>query len=112
MVQVDDSALSLHFPPMALLTLVENSVRHGIDPSEAGGRIEVRVVEENGRCRCQVIDTGVGLQDSFDNIGTGLSNLRERLHLMFGDESQLRLTPLVPRGTSAELEFPARRGLP
>jgi LytS/YehU family sensor histidine kinase len=112
LLHVEDSSLTLHCPPMSLLTLVENAVRHGIDPSEAGGRIEVRVAEENGQCRCQVIDTGVGMQDSFDNIGTGLTNLRERLQLMFGDAARLRLTPLVPQGVSAELEFPARRGVP
>lgn len=112
MVQVEDSSLNLHCPPMSLLTLVENAVRHGIDPSEAGGRIEVRVAEESGRCRCQVIDTGVGMQDSFDNIGTGLTNLRERLRLMFDDAARLNLTPLVPRGVNAELEFPAKRGIP
>ncbi|MEZ5463202.1 sensor histidine kinase [Dokdonella sp.] len=112
MLQVENSSLTLHCPPMALLTLVENAVRHGIDPSEAGGRIEVRVTEENGQCRCQVIDTGVGMQDSFDNIGTGLANLRERMRLMFGDAARLRLNPLVPQGVSAELEFPARRGVP
>ena len=47
---------------MTLLTLVENAVRHGIDPSEEGGRIDVEVRVRDGRCRAQVIDTGVGLQ--------------------------------------------------
>lgn len=112
LLQVEDSSLNLHCPPMSLLTLVENAVRHGIDPSEAGGRIEVRIAEESGRCRCQVIDTGVGLQDSFDNIGTGLTNLRERIRLMFGETAQLRLGPMDPQGVSAELDFPARRGVP
>lgn len=110
--QAEESVMTLHCPPMALLTLVENAVRHGIDPSEAGGRIEVRITEVYGQCRCQVIDTGVGLGDGFDNLGTGLSNLRERLRLMFGDSAGLRLVPLQPGGVSAELEFPARRGVP
>jgi signal transduction histidine kinase len=109
---VDDSVLSLHFPPMALLTLVENAVRHGIDPSERGGRIEVRIVEQAQRCLAQVIDDGVGMHDSIDNLGTGLSTLRERLRLVFGDAAQLRLVQAVPHGVSAELEFPARRGVP
>lgn len=109
---VDDAALTLHFPPMALLTLVENAVRHGIDPSERGGRIEVRIVEEAQRCRIQVIDSGVGMHDGFDNLGTGLSTLRERLRLMFGDAAHLRLAEVIPHGVSAELEFPARRGVP
>jgi hypothetical protein len=109
---VDDSALSLHFPPMALLTLVENAVRHGIDPSERGGRIEVRIVEQAQRCRARVIDNGVGMHDSIENLGTGLSTLRERLHLMFGGDAQVRLVDVVPHGVDAELDFPARRGVP
>jgi LytS/YehU family sensor histidine kinase len=110
LLQADESAATLYCPPMALLTLVENAVRHGIDPSEDGGRIEVRVTEKDGRCRAQVIDTGVGLRRDGDGLGTGLSTLRERLQLIFGNEAQLRLSALLPRGVSAEIEFPARRG--
>ncbi|MFA6985220.1 MAG: histidine kinase [Arenimonas sp.] len=106
---VDDAALALICPPMTLLTLVENAVRHGIDPNEEGGRIEVRVRVTDGRCRAEVIDTGMGLSQPGDGLGTGLSNLRERLQLAFGREAQLRLLPLHPHGTIAEVEFPARR---
>ncbi|MEO8808850.1 MAG: histidine kinase [Rhodanobacter sp.] len=106
--QIDDAARSLQCPPMTLLTLVENAVRHGIDPSEAGGRIEIRVTLRQGRCLAQVIDTGVGLQRSGDSPGTGLATLRERLQLIFGHEAQLRLSELMPHGVHAELEFPAR----
>ncbi len=112
MVHADESVMTLHCPPMAVLTLVENAVRHGIDPSEAGGRVEVRVFEEGTRCRIQVVDTGVGLEDTIDGLGTGLSTLRERLQLMFGDAAQLRLVNVQPSGVSAELELPARRGVP
>ncbi|TMQ05948.1 MAG: sensor histidine kinase [Deltaproteobacteria bacterium] len=107
---VDEATLTLHCPPMTLLTLVENAVRHGIDPSEDGGRIEIRVVERDGRCRAQVVDTGVGLRrHGRSGLGTGLSTLRERLQLTFGESVQLRLDALAPHGVSAELEFPARR---
>jgi len=108
---VDETALALRCPPMTLMTLVENAVRHGIDPSEDGGRIEVRVTEAGNRCRVQVIDTGVGLQRAGDGLGTGLSALRERLQLVFGQDARLHVTSLAPRGVRAELEFAARRGL-
>jgi hypothetical protein len=104
----DDSALPLHCPPMTLLTLVENAVRHGVDPSEEGGRIDVRVQVRDGRCHAEVSDTGVGLTRPGNSLGTGLSNLRERLALAYGGDAQLRLIPLEPHGVCAEIEFPAR----
>ena len=107
----DETTLGLRCPPMTLLTLVENSVRHGIDPSEEGGRIEVRVRVQDGRCRAQVIDTGVGLRDAGDGLGTGLSTLRERLQLTFGGDAHLRLITLEPHGLRAEVDFPAQRPL-
>jgi sensor histidine kinase YesM len=105
----DEADLTLDCPTMTLLTLVENAVRHGIDPSEEGGRIEVRVRVRDGRCRAEVIDTGIGLQSTGGRPGTGLVNLRERLQLAFGGDAQVRLGPFEPRGTWAEMEFPARR---
>jgi len=108
----DQAALPLNCPPMTLLTLVENAVRHGIDPNEEGGRIEVRVQVQNGRCRAQVIDTGAGLGQGAGGLGTGLTNLRERLQLAVGGDAQLRLSPLQPHGACAEVEFPAQQGSP
>ncbi len=107
-VLADDAAQALRCPPTTLLTLVENAVRHGIDPGEEGGRIEVRVSVRNGRCVAQVLDTGVGLQASSDGLGTGLATLRERLQLVFGGDAQLRISAVVPKGVCAEVEFPAQ----
>ena len=108
-VQADAEALDLRCPPMTVLTLVENAVRHGIDPSEEGGRIEVTVQVVDGRCRVRVSDSGVGLVRAGDGLGTGLSALRERLQLAFGADAQLRLTAEEPRGAIAEVDFPAQR---
>jgi two-component sensor histidine kinase len=107
--QADDAARVLFCPPMTLLTLVENAVRHGIDPSEEGGRIEVRVRLQDGRCRADVIDTGVGLGRTADGLGTGLTNLRERLQLAFGGDAKLNVVAIEPHGVRAELDFPAQR---
>jgi signal transduction histidine kinase len=106
--QVDEAALALRCPPMTLLTLVENAVHHGIDPSVEGGRIEVEVRLHQGRCRVRVSDTGGGLRAAGNGPGTGLAALRERLQLSFGGDAQLRLLDNEPRGVRAELEFPAR----
>jgi signal transduction histidine kinase len=108
-VHVDPAANSLLCPPMTLMTLVENAVRHGIDPSEEGGRIDVDVRLLDGRCRVRVSDTGVGLQSTSHGLGTGLSTLRERLQLTFGRDTQLQLLEVLPHGVCAELDFPARQ---
>jgi LytS/YehU family sensor histidine kinase len=107
-VHVDEAAASLRVPPMALLTLVENAVRHGIDPSEVGGRIDVTASVRDGRCVARVVDTGIGLQHRGDGLGTGLSTLRERMQLAFGGDAALRIARNVPNGVCAELEFPAQ----
>jgi LytS/YehU family sensor histidine kinase len=107
---IDAAALDLRCPPTTLLTLVENAVRHGIDPSEEGGRIDVRVRVQNSRCLAEVSDTGVGLQPTGNSLGTGLATLRERLELAFGSDVQVRVSSLVPRGVCVSLDFPARTG--
>ena len=104
----DEAALALRCPPMTLLTLVENAVRHGIDPAEDGGRIEVSVAVRGGRCIARVTDTGVGMTHADDGLGTGLATLRERLALAFGGSARLSLSALVPHGVSAEVDFPAQ----
>jgi LytS/YehU family sensor histidine kinase len=105
---VDESTRALRCPPMTLLTLVENAVRHGIDPSEEGGRIEIVVQRRGERCVVRVSDTGVGLRQMGNGPGTGLSTLRERLQLVFGGDAQLRVSAQEPHGVCAELDFPIR----
>lgn len=98
---------TLRCPTMTLLTLVENAIRHGIDPSEDGGRVEVEVRRVGERVLARVSDTGMGLNAGGDGLGTGLSTLRERLQLVFGGDAQLRLTAREGGGVVAEVEFPA-----
>ena len=105
---IDPAAEALQCPPMTLLTLVENAVRHGIDPSEEGGKIEVGARVRDGRCHISIVDTGVGLKPTSGGLGTGLSTLRERLQLTFGGEARLHLLEGEPHGVRVELEFPAR----
>jgi sensor histidine kinase YesM len=117
-ISVDPDALALACPPTTLLTLVENAVRHGIDPAEQGGRIDVVVQLWADRCRLRVSDTGVGLSQGATgdarpaSLGTGLSTLNERLRLAFDGHAQVRLSARGDRGglgAEAEVEFPARR---
>ena len=105
---VDPSALKVRCPPTTLMTLVENAVRHGIDPSEEGGRIDVDIARVGSRCVIRVTDTGAGLRGSEPVLGSGLTALRERLQLIFGEAAQMRLTPGRPRGAVAEIDMPAQ----
>lgn len=95
-------------PPVMLLTLVENAVKHGIDPSETGGRIDVDVWSRDGHCVIRVTDTGMGLKAAGHGLGTGLTTLRERLKLAYGGEAKLNLTEMMPHGACAEIVFPIR----
>lgn len=109
--QVEAATKRLECPPMTLLTLVENAVRHGIDPSEEGGHIDIQSHMTDGRCTVRVCDTGVGLQAGGSGLGTGLASLRERLKLAFGGAAELRLHEVEPHGMCAEVEIPARVAL-
>jgi sensor histidine kinase YesM len=100
----------LRCPPMTLLTLVENAVQHGIDPSEEGGRIDVHaeMLAASGapaRCRLRVIDTGIGLQATGRGLGTGLAALRERLHWAYDGSATLDLVEVEPHGVQVTIEF-------
>lgn len=110
-IHLDPAAARQQCPPMALLTLVENAVRHGIDPSETGGRIDVDIWLRERRCVMRVTDTGVGLKTLSRGLGTGLSTLRERLKLAYGAEAQLSLTEVQPHGVCAEIVLPVREGV-
>jgi signal transduction histidine kinase len=109
-VQAATGAGHVACPSAALLVLVENAVRHGIDPAEAGGTIEIDVVLDGDTCIATVCDTGVGIDGAAGRagLGTGLENLRERLRLGWGPSTSVVLAPRDPRGTCATMRLPAR----
>ena len=102
-VEADATLLARPFPAMALLTLVENAVRHGIDPLEQGGLIQVRAERGSGQWRLSVCDDGAGIDPHKRPGGTGLANLRERLQGFFGAGASLQLEERVPRGLCARI---------
>lgn len=105
--RVDPALAAERFPSMALLTLVENAVRHGIDPSEEGGSIELDARREpDGSLVAVVADTGVGLQAD-GGTGVGLANLRARLEGFFGGRARLSLAEATSGGVRAEIRVAA-----
>lgn len=113
-IDADTDTLALPCPPMSLLTLVENAVRHGIDPMEDGGSIQIRAQQVEGSLRIAVSDDGRGISASSktensasaSGLGTGLPQLRERLRLSHGAAAQLTVSPQSPRGTLAVMQWP------
>ncbi len=105
-VEIAPELRALRFPPMALLTLVENAVRHGIDPACDGGRIEVGAARADAQTvRLWVADTGVGLSPHAPE-GQGLANLKARLRVFYGDAARVELSEQSPGGVRAEIRIP------
>ena len=112
--QVDLPAELASWPiaPMLVQPLVENAVKHGIEPLTEGGQVAVRAQETGtGELLIEVIDTGRGLEaaaaaPSGEASGIGLVNLRQRLAAIYGPQAQLTLHPNTPRGTVARLRLP------
>ena len=94
-------------PPGMVITLVENALRHGIEPCSAGGKVTVAAaLDGDDRLTVSVADTGVGL-DECPGQGIGLANIRERLSLLYGDRAHLALEANEPRGFVARIVLPA-----
>ena len=92
---------------MMLISLVENAVRHGIDPLAGGGRVDVAASSSPSAdaIRVTVTDSGVGLS-AHAGIGIGLANIRERLAALFGAAARLDLHENTPRGVVAIVTWP------
>jgi LytS/YehU family sensor histidine kinase len=94
------------FPPMMLITLVENAIKHGIQPSPAGGCILVQARSTAHGLRVEVADTGVGFPQVSYGRGVGLANIRARLTALFGNEAALSLRTNEPVGVVACIAVP------
>jgi two-component system LytT family sensor kinase len=107
---IDPGSLELIVPSMILQPLVENSIKHGLSRKVGPGSITIRSVREHGRAIIEVEDDGMGfLPDRLDepmSSGIGLANVRERLRVIYGANSQLTLTSEPGKGTRARIELP------
>ncbi len=104
-IDVPDSIKDLPFPPMLVQPLVENAIKHGIEPKIDGGEVTIRARKDGDVIRLELADTGTGLHEDCD-MGFGLSNVRERLQSLYGDRGRLILGENRPSGLKAIIEVP------
>ncbi len=108
-VQAEPATESVELPPALVMTLVENAIKHGIEPSRDGGRVDVTATMAESCVDIRVIDTGVGFTSTVSKDaggGLGLSNIAQRLQAIYGDLAQVRLTQNEPHGCIASLRLP------
>lgn len=105
-ISVPEELRSQQLPPLLLQPLVENAIRHGIEPAITGGRIRVEVCRVHDALELTVADTGVGLNEEAPQ-GVGLANIRARLASLYAGEGKLALYANAPHGVIAKLLIPA-----
>jgi sensor histidine kinase YesM len=91
-------------PPLSLQPLVENAIKHGLEPKLAGGTVSVRARAVDGALQVDVEDDGLGFDDQ-NGIGVGLANLRERLGAAYGERARVVVSDRAP-GTCVRLTIP------
>ena len=105
-VRADEALRAAPFPPSLLITLVENAIKHGIEPRPGPGRIEIDAVRDGDALRVQVRDDGAGLQPGL-STGVGLANVREQLAARYGARAAFVLSSAAEgRGVCAEIRVP------
>ena len=116
-IRVSDGLLSAEFPPMMLQSLVENAIKHGLEPKPDGGLLTVAAEIVHGRLAVTVADTGLGFASSQQNAATvgtgiGLSNIRERLQLLYGSRATLTVAENPGGGTAVTITVPYKSTSP
>ncbi len=103
------AVLGAEFPPMLLLTLVENAIKHGLEPVRGGGHVAVTAAARGGALEVGVTDNGVGFDATAGSgTGVGLANVRRQLQARYGAAATLSLTAAEPQGAAATLVLPLR----
>ena len=105
-IAVPENLNAIAFPPLMLPSLVENAIKHGLEPQREGGTVNISAELAEGRLRLIVADTGRGFGETI-GAGVGLANIRERLAALYGDTAKLTLVENSPHGVVATIDVPA-----
>ncbi len=106
-IQVPEGLLSAEFPSMMIQSLVENAIKHGLEPKAEGGKITVKAEIVHGKLAVTVADTGMGFgKAATAGTGVGLANIRERIKLLYGERASVTVADNTPSGTIVTLTVP------
>ena len=104
-IDIPESLMARPFPPMLVQPLVENAIKHGLEPKIDGGEVSIRVEETRDSIRLIVSDTGLGFHEENER-GIGLDNVRQRLRSLYDDRARLILEENSPSGLKTIIEVP------
>jgi two-component system LytT family sensor kinase len=108
--QVDERTLEAFVPSMLLQPIVENCVKHGLSPKIEGGQITIRTALKDGRLVIEVEDNGIGIPEfrlpQVYGEGIGISNVHERLRVLYGDDFRMDISSREGEGTRIRIEVP------
>src|SRR4030081_2573093 len=109
--QLGEETLEAFVPSMLLQPIVENCLKHGLAPKLGGGKIQLRTTTHDGRLHIEIEDNGVGIsEEKMPHVyveGIGLSNVRERLHVLYGTDFNLDIQSRSGEGTVIRIDVPA-----
>ena len=106
-INVPDGLLSADFPSMMIQSLVENAIKHGLEPKAEGGTLDVKAEIVHGKLAVTVADTGLGFgKAATAGTGIGLANIRERLQLLYGNRASMTIGENTPSGTVVTITVP------
>jgi sensor histidine kinase YesM len=107
-IDVPDALRAIAMPPMMLQTLVENAIKHGLEPKPGGGTVWILARRDDNTVSITVADDGRGFSDASGGTGIGLKNVRERLRLIYGTDASLSVVSNAPEGVAATITLPLR----
>jgi hypothetical protein len=108
-IAIPEGLHSAEFPQMMIQTLVENAIKHGLEPKAEGGHLRVAAEVVHGKLQVTVADTGLGFgKAATAGTGVGLANIRERLQMLYGPRAVLTVAENQPSGTVVTITVPYR----
>lgn len=105
-IHIPEDLREFRIPPLLIQPLVENAVKHGLEPAREGGTISIRAIRDGDSVRISVTDSGIGVNEKGKGAGIGLENINKRLNLAYGERGRLILEENKPSGVTVSIEIP------